>query len=130
VALKKHVFIPTFVFEDISFVCKLFWQRLYSFFTLKVKKKNRALACRGCDHGRCYVGQHFVDAGAMEHSHLRSEVHKTQGFTQVQPLRRVKGICPARFITQWRITMGGSVGGYAKSYEGEIGSQMMCLSRV
>jgi hypothetical protein len=39
VALKKHVFIPTFVFEDISFVCKLFWQRLYSFFTLKVKKK-------------------------------------------------------------------------------------------
>jgi hypothetical protein len=81
--------------------------------------------CRGCDHG--YRVQHFVDVGARRHSHLRSEVHRTQGFTQVQPLRRVKGIRPVRSITQWRITIGGLVGGYAKSNVGKIGSQMVCF---
>jgi hypothetical protein len=33
--------------------------------------------CRGCNHGRFYRVQHFIDAGARGHSHLWNEVHMT-----------------------------------------------------
>ena len=46
-----------------------------------------------------------------------SRCKRSKGFTQVQPLRRVKGLRPARsLLLSGELQWGGSVGGYAESF--------------
>jgi hypothetical protein len=81
-------------------------------------RATRFFFCHRCDNDRCYRGQHFVDAGTRRRSHLRNEVHRTRDFTRVQPLRRVKGLRPARSYCSDRLQRGGSVGRRTESYGG------------